>query len=108
VNLANGIDDNGKRLSDRGILEKLDTRLDGVEGTLKFLDVALRGDGTEQNPGVVTMCKLHRQEFHVHLDDHKKILRRNEKVAAGLGAFVGGIAGSLGTIYDWLHKLGIL
>jgi len=99
--LPNGVDENGNPLSDHDLLIRLDDRLEGLIPKIDRLDVGLRGDGTEENPGIIAMCKVHRKQFAEHLSDHKKTTKRLYALAGGLGA-----AASL--IVDVLHRLGIL
>ena len=99
--MANGLDENGKQLTDRELLIKNTDRLEQIMPTLDRLDVAIRGDGTTENPGILTMCRVHQEQFRQHLADHKKTTRRLYALATALG-------GGGGLVVDLLHRLHIL
>jgi len=99
--LPNGKDENGREMSDHEMLVRVDDRLDQLIPRIDRLDVAIRGDGTEENPGISSMCRLHRQEFRAHLKDHAKTTKRLGLIASVLGA-------ASGLIVELAHRLGLL
>lgn len=71
------------------MLIRLDERFDQLIPRFDRIDAAIRGDGTEANPGILSLFRLHRQEFGIHLEDHARVTRRLSLLATGLGSLSG-------------------